>query len=145
MDIEQNISGHGLERIGDVQRIRPSVAKKLAEMLMMLGNDFLVEIGNFPRQFRAGEIEDEGARDDRHLDREKLVVVQNKLRDVMTGDLSNLFFGNQSIDREFSSVAINAVKKLNSRPFRGAPDYTILPDARAQLIYAQSPVTKVVL
>jgi hypothetical protein len=97
MDIEQNISGHGLERIGDVQRIRPSVAKKLAEMLMMLGNDFLVEIGNFPRQFRAGEIEDEGARDDRHLDREKLVVVQNKLRDVMTGDLSNLFFGNPSV------------------------------------------------
>lgn len=67
MDIEQCVPGRLPKHLGHVQRVTPPIAKKLAQMVVMLLHDFLAEIRNFVRQFRAGEIEDKRALDDAKL------------------------------------------------------------------------------
>jgi hypothetical protein len=74
------------EHLRGVKRVGPAVAEEFLDMQVVFLDHIGVKVRNLVRKFRTGEVEDEGAIDDRHFDREQLFIGEDELRNVVIGD-----------------------------------------------------------
>jgi hypothetical protein len=74
MEVHQLVPGQAFELGGDVQGVHPAVAEPFGQFGVVLLDDVVLEVRNLKRELGVGEVQEEGAVDDPHLNRHQVFV-----------------------------------------------------------------------
>ncbi len=134
MDVEKDVTGRLPEHLDDVQRVRPAIAEEFLQMFHVLIDDVLFEVRHLVRQLRTGEVEDERAVYDGHLDGSKCCIESDQLRYIVPGDNGDSPLLQNEVDFKLAFESIDGIEEFDRGPLVGLIYYAILSLARSKQV-----------